>query len=104
AVVWVGLALRRSALRYGGMFLLALATGRLVVWRSGETLVGFTLFLNSRMAAGGFIVALLYGAAVLHHRYRDSLGATARRATPGFVAAATIFKVGALSPAHFSFS
>ena len=103
AVIWVGLSLRRSALRYGGMFLLALATGRLVVFQFGETLVSFTPFLNSRMAAGGFIVALLYGAAALHQRYRDSLSVAARPAAAGFVAAANILTVALLTADIYSF-
>lgn len=103
AVIWVGLSLRRSALRYGGMFLLVLATGRLVVLQFGETLVSFALLLNPRMAAGGFIVGLLYGSAALHHRYRDSLGASARPATAGFVAAANILTVALLTADIYSF-
>src|SRR5439155_1098720 len=41
AVIWVGLSLRRTALRYGGTFLLALAIVRLAVWQFGETLASF---------------------------------------------------------------
>jgi uncharacterized membrane protein len=103
AVIWVGLALRRPVLRYGGTCLLALAVVRLVVWQFGETLVSFTLFLNSRMAAGSFIVALLYGAAVLHRRYRDTLGDQARRSTAGFVVAANALTVALLTADIYSF-
>lgn len=103
AVVWVGLTLRRAPLRYGGTCLLALAIVRLVVWQFGETLVSFTLFLNSRMAAGAFIVALLYGSAALHFQFRDSLGDKARRWMAGFIAAANVLTVALLTADISSF-
>jgi uncharacterized membrane protein len=103
AVIWVGLSLRRPALRDGGTFLLALAIVRLAAGQFGETLVSFTLFLNARMAAGSFIVALLYGAAVLHRRYRDTLGDQAHLTTAGFVAAAHVLTVALLTADIYSF-
>jgi uncharacterized membrane protein len=103
AVIWVGLRLRRSPLRYGGMVLLALAATRLVLLQFGETLASFTPLLNSRTATGGFIVALLYGAAVLHDRYRGALGVTARRTAAAFVAAANVLTVALLTADIYSF-
>jgi uncharacterized membrane protein len=103
AVIWVGLVLRKWALRFGGTLLIALAIGRLVVLQFGETLVSFTLFLNSRMTLGAFIVALLYGAAVLHSRYRDTLGERAPMWTSGFVAAANVLTVALVTADIYSF-
>ena len=79
------------------MFLLALATGRLVVLDLRRDAVSFTLLLNPRMAAGGFIVALLHGRRRQHDRYRVLLGAGARRFAAGFVAAANILTVALLT-------
>jgi uncharacterized membrane protein len=103
AVIWVGLTLRRTPLRYGGTCLLALAIVRLAVWQFGETLVSFTLFLNARMATGAFIVVLLYGAAALHLRFRDSLGDKAREWTTGFVVAANVLTVALVTADIYSF-
>jgi uncharacterized membrane protein len=103
AVIWVGLVLRRWALRVGGTFLMALAIGRLVVLQFGETLVSFTFLLNPRMSVGAFIVALLYGAAVLHSRYRDTLGGQARQWTAGFLAAANVLTIALLTADIYSF-
>jgi uncharacterized membrane protein len=90
-------------LRYGGTFLLAIAIGRLVLWQFGQTFVSFTLFLNSRMATGSFIVALLYGVAALHRRDDAALGEQAGRTAAAFVAAANVLTVGLLTADIYSF-
>jgi len=82
---------------------LALAATRLVLLQFGETLASFTPLLNSRTATGGFIVALLYGAAALHDRYRGALGVTARRTAAAFVAAANVLTVALLTADIYSF-
>jgi len=100
AVVWVGLHTRTTALRYGGAVLLTLAIMRLVVTQFDETLVGFALLLNSRALTGGFIVALLYGAATLHVRYAPD---GSRRWVVGFLGAANILTVALLTADIYSF-
>ena len=97
AVICVGLVLRKRALRYGGAFLIALAVGRLVITQFAVTSVSFTLFLNSRTSVGAFIVALLYALAVLHRRYRESLGRHAGSWIAGFVAASNVLTVALLT-------
>ena len=97
AVICVGLVLGKRALRYGGAFLIALATCRLVVTQFGVTTVSFTLLLNSRTSVGAFIVALLYAVAVLHRRYRDTLGGQASSWIAGLVAAANVLTVALLT-------
>jgi uncharacterized membrane protein len=101
AVVWVGLHSRTTALRYGGVVLLALAVVRLIVTQFDETLVSFTLLLNSRALTGGFIVALLYGAAALHFRY--AADGDSRRWAAGFLVAANILTVALLTADIYSF-
>jgi uncharacterized membrane protein len=100
AVVWVGLHTRTTALRYGGAVLLTLAIMRLVVTQFDETLVGFALLLNSRALTGGFIVALLYGAATLHVRYAPD---GSRRWVVGSLVAANILTVALLTADIYSF-
>jgi uncharacterized membrane protein len=100
AVVWVGLHTRTTALRCGGAVLLTLAIVRLVVTQFDETLVGFALLLNSRALTGGFIVALLYGAAVIHVRYAPD---GSYRWVVGFLAAANVLTIALLTADIYSF-
>jgi uncharacterized membrane protein len=100
AVVWVGLHTRTGAMRYGGAALLTLAIMRLLVTQFDETLVGFVVLLNSRAITGAFIVALLYGAAVLHVRYAPD---KSRRWVVGFLVAANVLTVALLTADIYSF-
>lgn len=96
AVVWVGLAMRRTALRYGGALLLALAAARLVLFQFAETISSFRPLLNARTAVGAFIVALMYAVAALERRYLATGGGEGGRGL-GWVVAANALTVGLLT-------
>ena len=96
AVVWVGLAIRRTALRDGGALLLALAAARLVLFHFDDTPWPFRLLLNGRMAVGAFIVALMYAVAALERRYlANAVGDGGRGLS--WVVAANVLTVGLLT-------
>ena len=71
AVIWVGLATRRTFLRLGGTMLLAIATARLVSLQFAFTSADFMPIWNSRFASGAFIVALIYSVGALYRRYGE---------------------------------
>jgi hypothetical protein len=103
AVIWVGLATWRRWLRLGGAALLGLATARLVVLEFSRTIASFTLFANRRMATGAFIVALMYGAAVLHRRRSAAPADEDGRWATGWMVAANILTLGLLTADVYSF-
>jgi uncharacterized membrane protein len=77
-VTWLALHERRAWLRVAGLALFAAAVGRLVASQMAPPVPGQLLVLNARGLTGMFVVALTYGLAYLHKRYREDT-------TPGSV-------------------
>jgi uncharacterized membrane protein len=93
-VVFVGLILRRSALRYGGTVLLAASVVHLVTLQFGQTAADFVPLLNSRTAAGAFIASLLFVLAGLHER---RAAPSDRPGVREWIIAANVLTVGLLT-------
>src|SRR5262249_53141372 len=70
-VTWLALHERRAWLRVAGLALFAAAVGRLVALQMAPPVAGQLLLLNARGLTGVFVVALTYGLAYLHKRYRE---------------------------------
>lgn len=95
AVTWIGLRLRQRKLRAGGAVLMALAVERLVAVQFGRTLVTFIPLLNSRTAAGLFIVGLMYGIAALYNRTEP--GRERHETMTAWIVAAHLLTIGLMT-------
>jgi uncharacterized membrane protein len=95
-VTWLGLHERRTWLRVAGLTLFAAAVGRLVGSQMAPPVADQLVLLNSRGLTGLYVVALTYGLAYLHKRYRqDAPQASAEVAT--FVIAASMLTLSVLT-------
>ena len=95
-VTWLGLHERRAWLRVAGLAVFAAAVGRLVGSQMAPPAAGQQLLLNARGLTGLFVIALTYGLALLHKRYREGTArASADVAT--FVIAASVLTLSVLT-------
>jgi uncharacterized membrane protein len=67
-VVWIGLRVRRGWFRTAGLIAVALACVQWVWFAMSAPPTSLRFLLNSRTAAGAFIVALVYALALWHRR------------------------------------
>jgi uncharacterized membrane protein len=93
AAVWIGLLVGRMWFRTFGLLALGLACAQWLVLAMSAPPSSLTFLINGRTASGGFIVALLYVAAILNRR----AGSPAVRMFSPLIIAAQILSVAVLT-------